>query len=46
MKQSLDFNRIRETLLQDIEGRGEECFIPITRGYSETLTKLNLTQKK
>lgn len=45
-KRNLDFNRIRETLLHDIDGRGDECFMPSTRGYSETLTKFELTQKK
>lgn len=45
-KQNLDFNRTRETLIIDIANRHEEFFIPSTRGYSDTLTKFELTQKK
>ena len=41
-KSNLDFNRIRETLLHDIEHRGDELFLPQTRGFSDTLTKLEL----
>lgn len=44
-KSNLDFNRIRETLLHDIENRDAELFVPISRGYAETLNKLDLTKK-
>lgn len=45
-KQNLDFNRIIETVLLDLTLSGDEFFIPTTRGYFDTLTKFELTQKK
>lgn len=41
-KSNTDFNRVRETLLHDIERRGDENFLPITRGYNEMLTRNEL----
>lgn len=45
-KQNVSFNRIRETVLLDLTFSGDEFFIPTTRGYSDTLSKFELTQKK
>lgn len=45
-KQNLDFSRIRETVLLDLTLSGDKFFIPTTRGYSDTFTKFELTQKK
>lgn len=41
-KQGLDFNRIRETLIHDIDGRGEELFLPKTNGYNEIISKTDI----